>query len=52
MIQIGGYKPCTVTNFEVPKRFGLPQTIADTLGIGGIMRALRTVPVLVDISRI
>lgn len=42
--QIGGYKPCTVTDFEVPKRYGLRQTIADTLGVGGIMRALRTVP--------
>ncbi len=51
MIQVGGYRPCTVTDFEVPKRFGLRQTIADTLGVGGIMRALRTVPVLVEISR-
>jgi alpha-galactosidase len=42
--QIGGYEPCTVTDFEVPKQFGLRQTIADTLGVGGIMRALRTVP--------
>lgn len=42
--QIGGYKPCTVTDFEVPKKYGLRQTIADTLGIGGIMRGLRTVP--------
>ena len=42
--QIGGYKPCTVTDFEIPKRFGLRQTIADTLGVGGIMRGLRTVP--------
>ncbi|MCF1709298.1 alpha-glucosidase/alpha-galactosidase [Tabrizicola sp. J26] len=42
--QIGGYKPCTVTDFEIPKRYGLRQTIADTLGIGGIMRGLRTVP--------
>lgn len=42
--QIGGYDPCTITDFEVPKRFGLRQTIADTLGIGGIMRGLRTVP--------
>jgi alpha-galactosidase len=49
MIQVGGYEPCTVTDFEVPKRFGLRQTIADTLGIGGIMRGLRTVPVLLDI---
>jgi Family 4 glycosyl hydrolase len=43
MIQVGGYEPCTVTDFEVPKRFGLRQTIADTLGIGGIMRGLRTI---------
>ncbi len=42
--QIGGYEPCTVTDFEVPKRFGLRQTIADTLGVGGIMRGLRTIP--------
>ncbi len=45
-IQVGGYKPCTVTDFEVPKKYGLRQTIADTLGIGGIFRALRTIPVL------
>lgn len=42
--QVGGYDPCTITDFEIPKQFGLRQTIADTLGIGGIMRALRTVP--------
>ena len=36
--QIGGYDPCTITDFEVPKRYGLRQTIADTLGVGGIMR--------------
>jgi alpha-galactosidase len=42
--QIGGYEPATVTDFEVPKKFGLRQTIADTLGVGGIMRGLRTVP--------
>jgi alpha-galactosidase len=42
--QIGGYEPCTVTDFEIPKRYGLRQTIADTLGIGGIMRGIRTVP--------
>lgn len=48
MIQVGGYEPCTVTDFEVPKRFGLRQTIADTLGIGGIMRGLRTIPVLLS----
>ncbi len=48
--QIGGYKPCTVTDFEVPKRYGLRQTIADTLGVGGIMRGLRTVPHLWKIA--
>ncbi len=42
--QIGGYDPCTITDFEVPKQFGLRQTIADSLGIGGIMRGIRTVP--------
>ncbi|WP_137157248.1 alpha-glucosidase/alpha-galactosidase [Rhizobium sp. FKL33] len=42
--QIGGFEPCTVTDFDVPKKYGLRQTIADTLGIGGIMRGLRTVP--------
>src|SRR5690554_6677044 len=48
-INVGGYEPATVTDFEVPKRYGLRQTIGDTLGIGGIMRALRTIPVLLDI---
>jgi len=48
--QIGGYKPCTVTDFEVPKAYGLRQTIADTLGVGGIMRGLRTVPHLWKIA--
>ncbi len=51
MIQVAGYKPGTVIDFEIPKKYGLRQTIADTLGIGGIMRALRTIPVLVDICR-
>ncbi|MDQ3167763.1 MAG: alpha-glucosidase/alpha-galactosidase, partial [Chloroflexota bacterium] len=51
MIQVAGYKPGTVTDFEIPKRYGLHQTIADTLGIGGIMRGLRTIPVLLDIAR-
>jgi alpha-galactosidase len=49
--QVGGYKPSTVVDFEVPKRYGLRQTIADTLGIGGIMRGLRTIPVLLDVCR-
>ncbi len=50
MIQVGGYKPSTVIDFDIPKKYGLRQTIADTLGIGGIMRALRTIPVLLDIA--
>ena len=49
MFQVGGYEPATVTDFEVPKRFGLRQTIGDTLGVGGIMRGLRTIPVLLDL---
>ena len=49
-IQVGGYEPCTVTDFEVPKKYGLRQTIADTLGIGGIFRTLRTIPVLNDFA--
>lgn len=49
-IQVGLYEPCTITDFEVPKRYGLRQTIADTLGIGGIFRALRTIPVLEDFA--
>jgi alpha-galactosidase len=49
--QVGGFRPSTLIDFEVPKRFGLRQTIADTLGIGGIMRALRTIPVLLDVCR-
>lgn len=51
MFQVGGYKPSTVIDFEIPKKFGLEQTIADTLGIGGIMRGLRTIPVILDICR-
>ena len=50
-IQVGGYKPSTVIDFEIPKKYGLHQTIADTLGIGGIMRALRTIPVLEEICK-
>lgn len=50
-IQVGGYDPCTITDFEIPKKYGLKQTIADTLGIGGIMRALRTIPVLEGFAR-
>ena len=50
-IQVGLYDPCTIIDFEVPKKYGLRQTIGDTLGIGGIMRALRTIPVLEDFVR-
>ena len=49
-IQVGGYEPCTVIDFEIPKKYGLKQTIADTLGVGGIMRALRTIPVMEDFA--
>ena len=51
-IQVGGYEPCTGTDFEIPKKYGLRQTIADTLGIGGIFRGLRTIPVLLDYCKI
>jgi alpha-galactosidase len=51
MYQIAGYKPGTVIDFEIPKKYGLRQTIADTLGIGGIMRALRTIPVTLEMCR-
>ena len=50
-IQVGGYDPCTITDFEIPKKYGLRQTIADTLGIGGIMRALRTIPAMEQFAR-
>lgn len=49
-VQIGGYDPCTIIDFEIPKKFGLKQTIADTLGIGGIFRALRTIPFLRELA--
>lgn len=49
-IQVGGYEPCTVIDFEIPKKYGLRQTIGDTLGIGGIFRALRTIPVMKDFA--
>ena len=50
-IQVGLYDPCTIIDFEVPKKYGLRQTIGDTLGIGGIMRALRTIPVMSDFAK-
>ncbi len=51
MFQVGGYRPSTVIDFEIPKKYGLRQTIGDTLGIGGIMRGLRTIPVFLDLAR-
>ncbi len=51
MFQVAGYKPGTVIDFEVPKKYGLRQTIADTLGVGGIMRGLRTIPVFLEMCR-
>ena len=50
-IQVGGYDPCTIMDFEIPKKYGLRQTIGDTLGIGGIFRGLRTINVLKDFAR-
>ncbi len=50
-IQVGGYKPSTVIDFEIPKKYGLRQTIADTVGIGGIFRTLRTLPVMFDFAK-
>lgn len=49
-VQIGGYEPSTVIDFEIPKKYSLRQTIADTLGIGGIFRALRTIPVMQEFA--
>ena len=51
MFQVAGYEPGTVIDFEIPKKYGLRQTIADTLGIGGIMRALRTIPVYLEMCQ-
>lgn len=51
LVQIGGYRPATLADFEIPKRYGIQQTIADTLGIGGIMRGLRTIPFLRELAR-
>lgn len=51
-IQVGGYDPATIVDFEIPKKYGLRQTIADTIGIGGIMRALRTIPVMDGFAKV
>lgn len=50
-IQVGGYDPCTITDFEIPKKYNLRQTIADTVGIGGLFRNLRTIPVMLDFAK-
>lgn len=50
-IQVGGYKPGTVIDFEIPRKFGLLQTIGDTLGVGGVFRGLRTIPKTLEIAR-
>ncbi|MFY0780527.1 alpha-glucosidase/alpha-galactosidase [Peribacillus simplex] len=50
-IQVGGYKPSTVIDFDIPKKYGLRQTIADTIGIGGLFRALRTIPVMLEVAK-
>lgn len=50
-IQVGGYDPSTITDFEIPKKYGLRQTIADTIGIGGLFRNLRTIPVMMDFAK-
>jgi alpha-galactosidase len=48
--QVGGYDPATIIDFKLPKAAGLDQTIGDTLGVAGIMRALRTVPELFRVA--
>ena len=50
-IQVGGFEPSTVIDFEIPKKYGLRQTIADTIGIGGIFRVLRTAPVMMAFAK-
>ena len=50
-IQVGGYDPSTIIDFEIPKKYGLRQTIADTIGIGGIFRSLRTIPVMMEFAK-
>lgn len=51
MMQVGGYKPATVIDFEIPIAFGMRQTIVDTLGVGGTFPALRTIRAVLDIIR-
>lgn len=50
MIQVGGH-PATLIDFDIPRKYGVKQTIADSHGIGGIFRSLRTIPVMIDVAR-
>ncbi len=50
-IQVGGYQPSTVIDFDIPKKYGLRQTIGDTIGIGGLFRSLRTIPVMLEMAK-
>jgi alpha-galactosidase len=49
--QVGGYKPSTIVDMEIPAKYGLKQAIGDTLGVGGVFRALRSIPELVKVAR-
>ena len=49
-VQVGGYQ-ATRADFDIPAKYGVRQTIGDTLGIGGIFRGLRTIPVVVELAR-
>jgi alpha-galactosidase len=50
-IAVGAYDPYIKADFEIPQKYGLEQTVADTLGIGGLFRGLRAIPVMLDIAR-
>ena len=50
MVQIGGHA-ATVRDIEIPERFGLRQSVGDTIGVGGIFRALRTAPHMLALGR-
>ncbi len=49
-VQVGGYS-ATRADFDIPAKYGVRQTIGDTLGIGGIFRGLRTIPVVVALAQ-
>lgn len=50
-IAVGEYNPYIISDFEIPEKYGLEQTVADTLGMGGIFRGLRTIPVMLEIAK-